>query len=243
VTIGNVAFTDGSASLGTAALNASGVATLSATGLAVGSHTITATYTGTLNFSPSSATLTEGVVAPSGAFTLTATPPSQYIRGAGTLTWQVTVTPSGSFAGPVALTCAGLPSDATCSFAQGTLTLAQGVAASTTMTTTTTVQDAALTQVDTNHELPAQWCSVFMLPWPLGGLGALLAGIYRGKVRGRRGARLVMFAVVMLGVLGLNGCNCFNTSYKTYTIAVTGTSTLGGPPPQSATVQLSVGLQ
>jgi sugar lactone lactonase YvrE len=242
VTVGSVTFTDGNTVLGTGTLNASGVATLAAASLAVGTHTITATYPGTLNFSKSSASLTQGITAPPGAFTITATPPNQYIRGAGSVTWQVTVTPNGGFSGPVALTCSGLPSDASCTFATGTLTLTAATAASTTMTTTTTVNDAALKLPFLGMDPGRQLSCAFLLPFQMSSV--LLAGFRRRrKARSRHPMRLWLIAAITLGILGLSGCNCFNTTFQTYTITVTGTSTLGGPPPQSTTVQLSVGLQ
>ncbi len=242
VTVGSVTFTNGNTVLGTGTLNASGVATLTTASLAVGTDTITATYPGTLNFSKSSASLTQGVTAPLGAFTIAATPPSQYLRGAGSVTWQVTVTPTGGFSGPVALTCSGMPSDASCTFAMGTLTLTAATAATTTMTTTTTVNDAALKLPLLGMDLARQLSCAFLLPFQMS--SGLLAGFRRHrKVRSRRPMRLWVMAAITPGLLGLSGCNCFNTNFKTYTVTVTGTSTLGGPPAQSTTVQLSVGLQ
>ncbi len=47
---GTVTFSDGGTALGTVALGASGKATLTTTGLAVGSNSITATYSGDTNF-------------------------------------------------------------------------------------------------------------------------------------------------------------------------------------------------
>jgi sugar lactone lactonase YvrE len=242
VTVGSVTFTDGNTVLGAGTLNASGMATLTTASLAVGTQTITATYPGTLNFSRSSASLTQGITAPPGAFTIAATPPNQYIRGAGSVTWQVTVTPTGGFSGPVALTCSGLPSDASCAFAMGTLTLTAATAAATTMTTTTTVNDAALKLPFGGLDLARQISCAFLLPFQM--TSVLLAGFRRHrKARSRNSMRLWLMAAITFGILGLSGCNCFNTTFKTYTITVTGTSTLGGPPAQSTTVELSVGLQ
>jgi hypothetical protein len=154
----------------------------------------------------------------------------------------VTVTPTGGFAGPVALTCAGLPSDATCSFAKGTLTVVAATAATTTMTTTTTENDAALRLPFDGADLSRDLSCAFLLPFQMNGL--FLAGFRRcRKTQVRQRMRFWLIAAISLGVLGATGCNCFNTTFKTYTITVTGTSTLGGPPPQSTTVQLSVGLQ
>ena len=245
VTIGVVTFSDGATTLGSGSLNASGVATLTTSSLAVGSHTITATYPATQNFSRSSASLTQAIAVPPGAFTIAAMPPSQFVRAPGSVDWQVTVTPSGGFAGPVALTCSGLPADATCSFAQGTLTLVQATPSTTTMTVGATANDAALRlplaggNLDGSN-LVLKLSGAVLLPFQLSSL--LVAAFRRRRVAPSR-KRFWLVAIVSIGMLGAAGCNCFNTTFKTYTITVTGTSTLGGPPPQSTSVQLSVGLQ
>src|SRR5205807_65841 len=59
---GTVSFLDGTTTLGTGTLNASGVATFTSTGLSVGSHTITARYGGDATFaSATSAALAQAV--------------------------------------------------------------------------------------------------------------------------------------------------------------------------------------
>jgi hypothetical protein len=61
---GTVTFFDGATSIGTGTLNASGVATLTTNSLSVGTHSLTATYGGDLNFAGStSAPATETVTA------------------------------------------------------------------------------------------------------------------------------------------------------------------------------------
>ncbi len=57
---GTVTFSDGATVLGTAPVNGSGQATLSTSTLAVGLHTITANYSGSANFAPSSGVLAGG---------------------------------------------------------------------------------------------------------------------------------------------------------------------------------------
>jgi len=56
--LGSVSFYDGNAPLGTVAVNASGQANYSTASLAVGSHTITATYSGTANYASGSTSVT-----------------------------------------------------------------------------------------------------------------------------------------------------------------------------------------
>jgi len=59
---GTVTFTDGATSLGTLSLDAAGRALLTTSALAVGGHTVTATYTGTVNFAGSRGGVQESVL-------------------------------------------------------------------------------------------------------------------------------------------------------------------------------------
>lgn len=69
---GSVTFSDGSSVLGTVPLNAAGQASLSASSLSVGDHTITATYSGNTNyFASTSAAVTQTVDQVSTTVTLT----------------------------------------------------------------------------------------------------------------------------------------------------------------------------
>jgi hypothetical protein len=73
VATGNVTFTDGSVLLGTAALNGSGVATLTLPSLAAGNHSMTASYAGDANnFPDNSSALVQVVQLRSSTTTLTA---------------------------------------------------------------------------------------------------------------------------------------------------------------------------
>jgi hypothetical protein len=78
-----------------------------------------------------------------GSFVVTATPNYQIVSGGDPAAYTVTVTSRDGFTGPVALTCAGAPPGGNCTFAESTLTLAADGSAQTTMTVTTTSQDAA----------------------------------------------------------------------------------------------------
>ncbi len=63
VPTGNVILMDGATDLGTAPLNANGLAVFNISTLSFGTHAITARYAGSANFNPSSAALTETVTA------------------------------------------------------------------------------------------------------------------------------------------------------------------------------------
>ena len=243
---GTVTFFDGTVMLGTSTLNASGVGTFSTSTLSVGTHSITAAFQANTNFTNSSASVPQVITQATGAFTVSATPPAPFIKGAGTTTFQVTVSATGAFAGPVALTCSGLPADATCVFANPTVTLTAGGSITTAMTVTTTAADAKLLAPaglpgNPADIAPLTFAAIF--PAELTGLGVLFAGIRRRKTLGTQKMRLLLIIVCTLGILGLVGCGCPNTTFKTYTINITGTSLSFPAPAQSTSVVLSVGQQ
>jgi hypothetical protein len=244
---GTVNFLDGATLLGTGTLNGSGVATFSTSALTVGTHNISAAFQANNNLNASTASLNEIITAaPTGNFTITAGPNAPFIKGAGTTVYQVTVTPTGGFSGQVALTCAGLPSDATCTFTTPTVTLTAGSSVTTNMTVTTTAADAKVERPTVSPKTPANMAPITfaaVLPNELTGIGFLFAGLRRRKTLGTQKMRLLLLIVFSLGILGLVGCGCPSTVFKTYTINITGTSVTFPTLVQSASVVLSVGQQ
>ena len=126
---GTVTFKDGAATIGSASLNGSGVATLSTSSLPVGSHSISASYGGDGNFGTSSGTLSSAqVVNRASSATAITSSPNPSVVGQ-----NVTFTATVSAVGPGA----GTPSG-TVSFHEGATTLgsatlnASGVATFTT---------------------------------------------------------------------------------------------------------------
>ena len=244
---GVVSFTDGSTALGSSTLNASGVATISSTTLSPGTHTITASFASDGNFNGSAASLSQAVAAPVGSFTIAATPGStpgsQETQGVGSTVYQITLTGVGAFSGPVALSCSGLPADATCSFANRRPNLAVGGTVTTTMTVTNTAADAAKLNKPRIFKpadlAPITAAAVF--PVELTGFSVLFAGIRKRKTIGRERIRLLLVICFTLGVLGLSGCGCVNAGYRTCTVTVTGTSTTFPAPAQATSVMLPVG--
>ena len=121
---GTVTFFDGTTSLGTDPLNASGVATLSTSAFAVGSHSITASYAGDTNFSGSTSNVVaEVVLTPSVATMVSSLNPS--VAGQS-VTFTVTVTGAG-----------GTPTG-NVRFLDGTTLLGRGTLDSTGVTTLST---------------------------------------------------------------------------------------------------------
>jgi hypothetical protein len=231
--------------LGTATLNSTGVATFSTTTLGLGSHSITAAFQANTNFNASSATLTQVMTAPTGSFTISASPATQYIKGAGATVFQVTLTSVGAFAGQVNLTCSGLPADAACSFASNP-TLTAGGTATVAMTVNTTVADARLSKPMPRSFTPADLAPITaaaVFPVELTGLGVFFAGLRRRKKLGTQKMHLLAAILFSLAILGLTGCGCPSTVFQTYTINITATSASFTAPTQSTSVLLSVGNQ
>jgi len=231
---GWIAFYDGTTLLGTSAVSGS-AATYTAGSLAVGSHSFTAVYTGDGNFNPNTSAasaVTVTTLAP--AFTLTADPGSVSVpvgqQGVATLTLAANAT----FTGNIALTCSGMPANATCTVNPTQVTLAgNGSATATVVVGTTTTAS--------NHNQPVSPFSKYA-----GGL--TLAGLLCCFVR-RKFARGI-FPMLVLLTLGfaaaaLSGCgngNGINTAAKgNYTVTVTATPSGSGATAQTAT--LSVTLQ
>jgi hypothetical protein len=246
---GSVSFYDGSTLLGPGMLTSSGLATLTTSSLAVGSHSLTAVYGGDTNFmSVSSGVLTQVVqdfslaIAASGGITsATALPGS-------TVVYTFTLSPVGSATFPetITLSATGLPTGATATFAPPTLAAGSG---STTVTMTVVLPQATSLnrQLGGPHTAtPAEFAGTkpaSKLPYLA--LGLLLLP-FAGRLRktGKRLGRMLPLLLLLAGLAaaaGLNGCGStqgfFGQAPATYTIQVTGTS---GALSHSTTVTLTV---
>jgi hypothetical protein len=239
---GTVNFSDGGNLVGTGTLNSSGVATFATSALASGSHIITAIFQANTNFSASSATLTQVINTPTGSFKMSATPPTQLIRGPGATSYQIVLTSVGAFAGQINLSCSGLPADATCTFASNP-TLTAGGTATVALTINTTAADAKLSNpsipnLKTTNLTAIAAAAVF--PVELTGVGIFFASLRRRRKLGTHEIRLLAIILLSFGIVGLAGC-CFNTTFQTYTVNITGTSANFTTPAQSTSVFLAVG--
>ena len=246
---GQIQFLDNGVILATATLSPTGVATLTTSTLTLGTHPITVAYGGTQDFQPStSLVLNQQIVAaatppvaPPG-FTLTVTP-NPVILGVGqTALLQVTITPTGSFAQPVQLTCSGLPSEATCVFVRPLLPTTGG---------NTTLQLTAASPHDCNVNTPyyPPSTTTTMLR-PLSGLvlAALLltGGLFRRRLP--RALLIALFSAALLTALtpitACGRCTDLGTYPGSYTVTVTATPQ--GTPnttPQSQPITMKVTLQ
>ena len=229
---GTVSFFDGTTLLGTSPLNGTGVATLTTSFLTNGPHVLTAVYSGDANYAGSSSTasdMTTVTVTP--AFTLFANPSSLTINRGDNGFVAIGVTSDPSFSGVITFTCENLPTNAACEFFPATTSVSNG--------SSTTVELVLKGHVPANplsasalHNggatdggmLPAIPALAFWLP------GAALSGFGLGRKRTARQRHMVLlavFALGLVGMVGLTGCGTGNgveAAKGTYNISVVGTS-------------------
>jgi hypothetical protein len=157
--LGSVTFKNGNSTLGQVTL-AGGAATLTAASLTAGSHTITSKYSGSADFSASSATLKQTVSATaSSSYTLTASALSPASVASGnSSTSTITVTPISGYTGSVQLSCGAITGGAPapgCSFSPSTVTINGTTGGASTLTVSTSTTSAgnytiSVTASDTN---------------------------------------------------------------------------------------------
>jgi hypothetical protein len=218
---GTVTFNNGSNALGSATLTA-GVATFNVNGLSAGSYSITATYSGDANDSPSTSAPLAIIVQPPSAppstpdFTLSLAQNAMTIATGSTGQTNVSISPENGFAASVNLSCTGLPSGATCSFSPGSLNPSSS---DTTMMTIVTTPNTSLFGI------------LFLTPF----LGTFLN---QKKRRFRRVVLIASGALLLATGCGVTVNQATNngTPAGTYNVLVTAASTSG----QTHTQQLTL---
>jgi hypothetical protein len=219
---GTITFTTGSTTIGSSALDSSGVATISPN-LPTGTFQVVASYSGDSAHSPSQSAPVTISGAPA-QFTLAVTPGTLSLTADENAAVVVNITSVGGFTDTVALGCASLPAGVTCTFANPSVTLAANATATSQLI------------IDTNSPLsggPSATNSTRDRGFRLAGLFlpfSLLFGFAFFRLRRRTASLLtmVLVAVLSLGALMATGCNSFGASKVapgTYTIEITGTGT------------------
>src|SRR3989441_5164964 len=128
---GNVIVSDGLGDACTTTPAAGGCSLVFAT---AGAKTVRANYAGDSNFNAStSAGVTHNVT----DFSISASPTSQTIKAGQKTNYKVALTPLNGFGGTISLSCTGLPSGSTCSFASASITLSGASSASSAVTVQT----------------------------------------------------------------------------------------------------------
>ncbi len=228
---GTMSFFDGGTLLGTASLSG-GHATFVTNTLAVGSHTVTAAYSGDANLASStSSTVIEVVLASS--FTVTLTPTNLSFAAGQPQQVTVTLGSIGNYSGTLQLSTGALPQYAIASFSPATVQLTGG---STAISTLTLLTAAPLVRAGVERR-PT---SLFAFA-ALAGLPLLLC------LRVRRLPSLLAVLVACAAFLSLAGCGSVryaaeSVSPGTYAIPVTATDPATGTR-QTAILTVQVGTR
>jgi hypothetical protein len=240
---GTVQFYDGGAALGSPVTLASGSAMYASSTLAQGSHMITATYSGDGTYATStSPAVTQTVnAAANGDFGVSATPSSVTVQAGQSGSFNVGVAPLNGSTQTVALSCSGLPANASCSFATNAVTL-DGKDTATVMSAIVTASGGTVAPAgEPSSPDPARPAS---LPaWgSLAALVAAMSSLLLIRTSRNRAWRLALAMVLlMLPALAITACSGTaggsRTPKGTYAVMVTGTS---GATTHSAQLSVTV---
>jgi len=217
VTFENVTAANHVTPIGTATLGATGtpgLASFTTSSLASGTIYVAAVYNGDVNFITSTSAAT-GLTVSLPTFTLTASPQTLQIVQGQSGTVQLTVTPVGNFTSAVTFSCQGLPLEASCAFANGSVSPKGGPVSTTLKVNTTGPTSASLNK---------------LAPWGNSGTGLALAGSVFVLWR-RRQLRKGLFLLVLVSLVALipmTGCGLhekpFDTPLGISTVTVTASS-------------------
>jgi hypothetical protein len=241
---GTVTFYDGAASLGNTALNSNGLATITTSSLAVGSHAITAVYVGDANFVSSTSTaFTQTVSAltlPSAtSFIITPASNAITVETGNSANILVKVSPVNGFNQPVSLTCSNLPDSSTCAFAAATIP-AGGATTTLKLTTSAPRACGSPTSYAQSGGQTASLDSKAALPFA----APALAGMVFWLVPKRRALRSVVTLIALCGTFmaltGCGACTDLGTRPGSYTFTITGTSTGSSAMTVNQTIKVTV---
>ncbi len=216
---GTVQFLDGGTVLGSAIIG-SGTATFTTNSLAVGTHTITATYSGDANLSGSSGSTSE-VILPS-SFTLALSPGSLSFEAGKNGSTTVTLTSLGAYTGTLTLSYGTLPSGMSASFGPVSIPLSAGKSGTSTLSIGT-----ALVAMDRSRADNRTLALATLSPAALAGLALLWLPTHRR----RRIALSLLTLSASIFLVGVVGCTTVKAPFSslapgTYTVPVTATNPL-----------------
>jgi hypothetical protein len=243
---GSVKFLDGTTTLTTVNLTG-GVANYAATALGVGTHSITASYSGDGTFGPlvsNPQTVTITAIQPS--ISAAFSPAALTITHGSTATSTLTITPANGFAGTLTFTCGSLPSSASCGFAPNSLTFTanSGTAQSSVLTVSTS--SAIIGALHPAPLGPHGWDSTatvlsafLLLP---------LAFTRRSRKLLRKHSVLTLGLVLLAaaGLSALSGCGHTNSPSAAPTTTPLGSYTIGitiNGAPSATTMNLPITVQ
>ena len=264
VPTGTVTFSSGGIVLGSAPLNASGMAALTTTVLPVGTDTVTASFASTANYAPSSgAVIATIAVVPPNSYGISLNPTSLTLTQGQGGNSTLTITPKLGFAGDLKLQCVNAPADVSCTFGQSdspTTTLAlsgNGQVVNLNLVVATNSPHArhfslGHSATSASSLQPFAFMSLALALWLPGDLTAWLMLMKMSrKLRLVGGiSRTVLFLFIFgAGMVGLSGCAGGAPSFsnpapskETFTLEVTAdiTNGVGLDLSQSATLLVTV---
>jgi hypothetical protein len=232
---GSVSFYNGVTLLNpTPALWSGGVATFVINTLPVGVQSLTAVYSGNVDFLGStSPVLSEPVLSPD--FGITASPANQTVLPTSTANYSIVLTPvNPTFVYPVSFSATGLPAGVTATFAPTSLPVGAGV--STVVMTLNTTNQVELRQRNRPFAGMTSYPALALLMLPL-----VFSRRVRNTARRLSKASRMPMALIALAVLstlaGCGGGGFFSHSTQTITVTVNAVS---GPETHSTNVTLIV---
>ena len=234
---GTVTFYDNIIPLGTVQLNGGGASFMTSALAPSIAHKISATYSGDMNFIPSSTTAGLTVTVTALEFSLTINGNTfESVYPGGTVTYSFSVAPQfGFYAGPMSFAISGLPSGVTATFSPDSIPANGGP-----QTVKLTISDAALASAAS----PPTGLPKHIMPIALGLLLLPLAGAGRMRRNGRKMRQMFYVMVLACSALSatlLSGCGSANGFFaqapKNYNLTITATA---GNIQKSATVTLDV---
>jgi sugar lactone lactonase YvrE len=237
---GTVTWVSGSTTLGSAPIDSTGLATATVTP-PQGVFATVAQYSGDTLYAASVSTPTTITVGPPVEFTISLTPSSLSIASGAHASLNVNIASAATFTDTLALGCAGLPVDATCTFSKNQLPVSGGVAQSVSV------------EVDTGDPLgagptaqlkPTGLSNIYAATLPAGAILAL--ALFFNRRRLKINPKLALFSLILLLGIGssvLSGCgsdlNVNHTPAGSYTFQIVATGNKTSVT-STATVQLTV---
>ena len=210
VATGSVTFVDGSTTLGTAPLDATGTATLAVSSLAPGAHNISSNYPGDAVLQASSG---GPLVVSVSDFSMQAQPTSLSIAAGQSGTATISILPIGGSTQTLQFTCGNAPAGVSCAFSPASVTLDGTNPASVKVTVSAT---AAVRHTTSRRDVLAL-------------AGSLAFGIMLLPLGRRRGRAVMGMCVIAIVSLTLYGTGCGSSSKPvtpsstTYVLNVTAT--------------------
>lgn len=190
-------------------------ASMQASSLSVGEHSITAAYSGDTNYAAATSAPVVVDITPVPTLTLSGNT-SLTVNSGSSVSTPISVIGGGGLTGTVTFACSGLPANVTCSFNPQAVSVAANGTASTTMTVTT--------PSGSGH-------AELVLPFGIGGSGTLALAFMMLVPNRRRRSRALWLGAACLAILagaGMMGCSGGSSSTRTpagtYSFTVTASS-------------------